>query len=88
MPLVIALVPMKCHSRNLQFSSRVPFAGLSVYVYMDYIKCLAASSCFVSKKKFCNVPLKTLDTIGNCQRPVFSLSVSQQLHKTKKSVQI
>ena len=26
--------------------------------------------------------LKTLDTIGNCQRPVFSLGVSQHLHKT------
>ena len=28
-----------------------------------------------------NEPLKTLDTIGNCQRPVFSLSVSQHMHK-------
>ena len=26
-------------------------------------------------------PLKTLDTIGNCQRPVFSLGVSQHMHK-------
>ena len=26
------------------------------------------------------VPLKTLDTIGNCQRPVFSLGVSQHMH--------
>ena len=26
-------------------------------------------------------PLKTLDTIGNCQRPVFSLAVSQHMHK-------
>ena len=25
--------------------------------------------------------LKTVDTIGNCQRPVFSLSVSQHMHK-------
>ena len=25
--------------------------------------------------------LKTLDTIGNCQRPVFSLNVSQHMHK-------
>ena len=25
--------------------------------------------------------LKTLDTIGNCQRPVFSLSLSQHMHK-------
>ena len=25
--------------------------------------------------------LKTLDTIGNCQRPVFSLAVSQHVHK-------
>ena len=31
-------------------------------------------------KKYPN-PLKTLDTIGNCQRPVFSLGVSQQVHK-------
>ena len=25
--------------------------------------------------------LKTVDTIGNCQRPVFSLGVSQHIHK-------
>ena len=25
--------------------------------------------------------LKTLDTIGNCQRPVYSLGVSQHMHK-------
>ena len=25
--------------------------------------------------------LKTMDTIGNCQRPVFSLAVSQHMHK-------
>ena len=25
--------------------------------------------------------LKTLDTIGNCQRPVFSLGVSQDMHE-------
>ena len=29
-------------------------------------------------------PLKTLDTIGNCQRAVFSLGVSQYMHKIKK----
>ena len=27
--------------------------------------------------------LKTLDTIGNCLRPVFSLGVSQHMHKIK-----
>ena len=27
------------------------------------------------------VILKTVDTIGNCQRPVFSLGVSQHMHK-------
>ena len=27
--------------------------------------------------------LKTVDTIGNCHRPVFSLGVSQHLHKTR-----
>ena len=32
--------------------------------------------------------LKTLDTIGNCQRPVFSLGVSQHVHKIKKLVRI
>ena len=25
--------------------------------------------------------LKALDTIGNCRRPVFSLGVSQRMHK-------
>ena len=29
----------------------------------------------------CPVSLKTLDTIGNCQRLVFSLGVSQHMHK-------
>ena len=28
-----------------------------------------------------NTPLKALDTFGNCQRPVFSLGVSQHMHK-------
>ena len=28
-----------------------------------------------------NSCLKTVDTIGNCQRPVFSLGVSQHMHK-------
>ena len=27
---------------------------------------------------------KTLDTFGNCQRPIFSLSVSQQMHEPVK----
>ncbi len=27
------------------------------------------------------IDLKTLDTFGNCQRPVFSLGVSQHMHK-------
>ena len=29
----------------------------------------------------CWASLKTLDTIGNCVRPVFSLAVSQHMHK-------
>ena len=28
-----------------------------------------------------NLNLKTLDTNGNCQRPVFSLCASQRMHK-------
>ena len=36
--------------------------------------------CFLSYKKYID-PLKTLDTIGNCQRQVFSLDVSQHTHK-------
>ena len=27
------------------------------------------------------INLKTLDTIGNCRRPVFSLGASQHMHK-------
>ena len=34
------------------------------------------------KKKLVN--LKTLDTIGSCRRPVFSLGVSQHMHKITK----
>ena len=33
------------------------------------------------KVKALALRLKTLDTIGNCQRPVFSLGVSQDKHK-------
>ena len=29
---------------------------------------------------FCTARLKAVDTIGNCQRPVFSLGVSQHMH--------
>ena len=32
--------------------------------------------------------LKALDTFGNCQRTVFSLGVSQHMHKNNKSVKI
>ena len=34
------------------------------------------------------VGLKPVDTIGNCQRPVFSLGVSQHMHKITKPVKI
>ena len=30
----------------------------------------------------------SLDSIGNCQRPVFSLGVSQHMHKISKPVKI
>ena len=35
---------------------------------------------FESELSLCTWLLKTLDTIGNCQRPVFSLCVSQPMH--------
>ena len=31
--------------------------------------------------KWGTTPLKALDTTGNCQKPVFSLGVSQHVHK-------
>ena len=34
--------------------------------------------------KWKNNYLKTLDTTGNCHRPVFSLGVSQHMHTTTK----
>ena len=36
------------------------------------------TTCYILKSFRC---LKTVDTIGNCQRPVFSLGVSQHMHK-------
>ena len=36
-------------------------------------------NCLTSSRK----DLKTLDTFGNCHRPVFLLGVSQHMHKTK-----
>ena len=32
--------------------------------------------------------LKTLDTIGNCQRPVFSLGLSQHMHKLNENLSL
>ena len=37
-PLVIALVPLKCYSRNLQFPRRVPF-----HIYISRRKCLSCA---------------------------------------------
>ena len=34
------------------------------------------------------ISLKTVDTIGNCQRLVFTVGVSQHTHKKKKPVKI
>ena len=34
-----------------------------------------------NQPSFLRIKLKTLDTIGNFQRPVFSLGVSQHMHK-------
>ena len=31
--------------------------------------------------KCCPLSFKAVDTIGNCQRPVFSLGVYQRMHK-------
>ena len=41
-----------------------------------FLVCLAACCASAPCK-----PLRALDTIGNCQRPVFSLGVSQVMHK-------
>ena len=35
----------------------------------------------LTTKQLMTIHLKTVDTIGNCQRPVFSLGVSQHMHK-------
>ena len=45
--------------------------------------CLVKTTFFASHPKNAAILscLKTLDTIGNCQRPVFSLRVSQHMHK-------
>ena len=48
-----------------------------MYMYMFYGGYIECWHCIVGKNRFCNVPLKTMDTIGKCQRPVFSLGVSQ-----------
>ena len=35
----------------------------------------------LSNYQRCPVPLKAVDTIGNCQRLAFTLGVSQHMHK-------
>ena len=50
-------------------------AGLFLYVPFVYFKLELP---FMSK--IC-VPLKTMDTIGNCQRLAFTVGVSQHMHK-------
>jgi hypothetical protein len=34
------------------------------------------------------ITLTAMDTFGNCQRPIFSLGVSQHIHKNNKPVKI
>ena len=41
---------------------------LNTYEYANHLVCITCV-------------LKTVDTIGNCQNPVFSLGVSQHMHK-------
>ena len=44
--------------------------------------CILVSCAFLlSRELLSNVCLKTLDTIGNCQRLVFTVGVSQHLHE-------
>ena len=53
---------------------------ISSYLIFSFL--LTSSFCFL---RFLNYnDLKTLDTIGNCQRPVFSLGVSQHMHEITK----
>ena len=47
--------------------------GVPVYFFLNEVRLLT---------------LKTLNTIGNCQRPVFSLGVSQQYAYNNKPVKI
>ena len=54
-----------CSIRHNQYNTRILF-----YLY-PIVRLLPCRTFF----------LKTTDTIGNCQRPVFSLGVSQHMHK-------
>ena len=74
-PLVIALVPLKCYSRNLPFPQKgALYQGEKAFMpekFQEFRNYIIKSHMF----------LKTVDTIGNCQRPVFSFGVSQHVHK-------
>ena len=55
----------------------------AVYRNLLYYEHLSIAHCQVSlyANNYFEVPLKTVDTIGNCQRPVISLAVSQHINK-------
>ena len=63
------------------------YFSITVFEVKWFLKC-----CCTSSQVSCNCnylktnPLKTLDTFGNCHRPVFSHGVSQHMHKIKKAV--
>ena len=56
------------------------FAGLLFYADMGYVTKWEYWSLTINYQR-CPAPLKKLDTIGNCQRPGFSLGVSHHMHK-------
>ena len=55
------------------------FGKISNRVYLPFLLTFAF---FPFRYDSCeDLGLKAVDTIGNCQRPVFSLSASQHMHK-------
>ena len=62
-------------SRSVLYYQQLPITRYQVRFMLIII---------LSNYQQCPLPLKTLDTIGNCQRPVFSLGVSQHMHKITK----
>ena len=79
MNALIEPVPTNIHSFSKPASTNKTNRSYNMPIKLSYIRKTLYEN-FIGST-ICTQPLKTLDTIGNCHRPVFSLGVYQHMHK-------